>query len=107
MSDASDADDENTITYQFEADAETWRSWADCVPRSTHLHDRLTLLIEQDLRAARRSGYDEMEERTARLLVSRIKRRAQTAQGALDRDDEESAREHLEKIADIADTFAE
>lgn len=38
------------VVYTFECDDELWYEWADKVPRSENLDDRLVTLIEQDLR---------------------------------------------------------
>lgn len=106
----ADDDAPDTVAYQFDPERELWEAWGDTVPRSVTLDQRLSTLISQDLRTANRAsgdGYDEMEERTARLLASRIGRRAQTATQAIERDDMGSVREHLGKIQDLAETFQE
>jgi hypothetical protein len=106
----AETDDTDTVTWQGEFERSRWYRWADTVPRSATLESRLETLIDQDLRTYDRAdgdGYDEMEERTARLLASRIGRRAQTAEQAMDRDDMASVREHLGKIQELASTFQE
>lgn len=39
---------EDTVCYQVAVPAPTWDQWADAVPRSTRLSDRLVALIDQD-----------------------------------------------------------
>jgi len=101
------ADDADPVTYQFQADRDLWRRWADTIPRSETLSNRIETLIGQDLEAARRGGYDDMEERTARLLASRIKHRGSTALSALDNDNLEKVAEEIEHMAEIAGQFDE
>jgi len=96
-----------TTDYLIHTPNDDWEQWADTVPRSTPLYYRLYTLICEDLHSSRAGGYDEMEERTARLLASRIERRSITARQAMERGDDESVREHLEKIEEIAATFGE
>jgi hypothetical protein len=38
----------NTVTYQFEIDADTWNEWKATVPREKSLHDRIREYIEAD-----------------------------------------------------------
>lgn len=97
--------DTEVVAYQFYCPEDAWRAWADTVPRSVSLDDRLKELIHEDARATDRGGYDEMEERTARLLGTRIHHRARTARQALDEDDTTKAREELAEIANIAAMF--
>jgi len=93
-------------TFHLGVPPELWDSWKDTVPRSENLSERIETLIEQDLNATAAGGYTEMEERTARLLASRIERRAQTALDAIEeRDDIDSAKENLQKIGEIASQF--
>jgi len=99
--------DRDTTQYNLHIPSETWDNWADTIPRSVPLYYRIYELIAGDLRATRMGGYDEMEERTARLLASRIERRAKTARDALEKDKDDHVREHLEKIEDVASTFSE
>lgn len=101
------ADDADPITYQFQADRNLWRRWADTIPRSKTLSARIETLIAQDLEAARRGGYDDMEERTARLLASRIKHRGSTALTALENGDTEKVAEEIEHMVEIAGQFDE
>ena len=42
------AKDRDTITYQFEIDADTWNEWKATVPRNKSLHDRIREYIEAD-----------------------------------------------------------
>jgi len=42
------AKDRDTITYQFEIDADTWSEWKATVPREKSLHDRIREYIEAD-----------------------------------------------------------
>jgi hypothetical protein len=100
-------------------DPDVFAEWSDTVVRSVSLADRIEALLQEDISASRSGGYDEMDERTARLLADRIRRRSRTAQQSLDRyrdppDDEDpdparldNVRENLEKIEEIADTFSE
>lgn len=93
-------------TFHLGVPPELWTNWKDTVPRSTNLSERIETLIEQDLNATAAGGYTEIEERTARLLASRIERRAQTALDAIEeRDDIDSATDNLEKIGEIASQF--
>lgn len=100
-------DGDHPITYQFQADRELWRRWADTIPRSETLSARIETLIAQDLEAARRGGYDDMEERTARLLASRIKHRGTTALSALENDNTDKVAEEIEHMVEIAGQFDE
>lgn len=88
-------------------DPDQWNAWADTVPRSTPLDERIKELLHEDAAATRSGGYDEMEERTARLLASRIGHRTQTARQAIDRDDEDKILEQLDEIEKIASMFDE
>lgn len=97
------ADADDRVTYQFATDRETWRAWADSVPRSLNLDDRLVELIEQDTHAAE-GEWEDMEQRSAELLARRIKHRAKTAEQALDEDSEKVADE-LAEIVRIARQF--
>lgn len=101
------SDETDTVTYQFTAPKDAWRRWADTVPRSTPLDDRIKELLHEDAAATRSGGYDEMEERTARLLASRIGHRTQTARQAIDRGDEDKILEQLDEIEKIASMFDE
>jgi len=38
----------DTVTYQFEIDADTWNEWKATVPREKSLHDRIREYIEAD-----------------------------------------------------------
>jgi len=105
MDPPADADAEDIVSYQFYADSDLWERWKDTVPRSVALHDRLHELIAQDLEATRGGGYDDMEERSARLLATRIHHRAQTAEQALEQGDDEKVRKELANIDDIAGLF--
>jgi hypothetical protein len=40
--------DRDTVTYQFEIDADTWNEWKATVPREKSLHDRIREYIEAD-----------------------------------------------------------
>lgn len=112
---AQESDD--TVVYAIELPREEWETWKDTVPRSVPLHERLRDLVLEDYRSTTAGGYNEMEERTARLLASRINRRSKTARQALDRyenpddgDDPDpelldSVREHLEAIGEISENF--
>lgn len=111
MDDASDtADDKTTetIPYQFDPPAETWRAWTDTIPRSTPVYRRLIQLIEQDLRATQRDGTSEMEAASVSVLASRIRIRSMQALGAV-RDgeevDTETAIEQLEEVIELANTL--
>jgi hypothetical protein len=97
--------DGDALNYNFYVERDDWTAWAATVPRQTALHERLATLIEQDCRATRAGGYDDMEERTARLLASRIAQRAENAIAALDDADEERARDELQSIREIAQQF--
>lgn len=94
------------ITYQFEyADEEAWRDWAHTIPRDVSLEQRITTLIEQDLRASERDG--SAEGKTVDLLASRIRIRAQNVRaqvrdGELDPDE---ALGKLEKIIELTEAL--
>lgn len=111
---AQESDD--TVVYAIELPRSEWDQWKDTVPRSVPLHERLRDLVLEDYRSTAAGGYSEMEERTARLLASRMKRRSLTARQALDRYEDpddgdpdperlDSVREHLEAIGEIASNF--
>lgn len=84
-----------------------WREWADTVPRSTPLAECVETILQQDAGAVRAGGYTQMEEKTARLLASRIGHRSRTAQTALDHENAEKVREELAEIETIAGQFDE
>lgn len=42
------AKDRDTVTYQFEIDADTWSEWKATVPREKSLHDRIRELLDAD-----------------------------------------------------------
>jgi hypothetical protein len=98
-------DDEDITSYQFFAPKSVWSEWQVTVPRNTTLYERLWALLEQDARATTSDGFSDMEERTARLLASRIEQRAVNAASALDDNDEERARDELDAIREIAGQF--
>lgn len=105
-SDTSDTESGETTSYCLTVPSADWNAWKNTVPRSTPLNSRLHELIQQDAQATARGGYDDMEERTARLLATRIQHRARTAQQAL-ADNPEKVREELDEITKIATLFEE
>lgn len=46
--------DRETVTYQFQIDADLWEQWKLTVPRNKTLETRITELVEADL-------HDELE----------------------------------------------
>jgi hypothetical protein len=106
MPDADDgAADPDLVHYKFEMERDAWRRWTETIPRSVSLADRVRELIREDADATRRGGYDEIEERTARLLGSRLFHRARTAETALEDGDDEKVAAELEEIQKIASMF--
>lgn len=105
MSDGDDTDEGESISYNFTMERDAWRRWTETIPRSVSLADRLRELIREDADATRRGGYDEIEERTARLLGSRLYHRARTAETALEDGDDEKVAAELEEIQKIASMF--
>jgi len=103
---ATDADAE-TVTYQFEMDADAWREWVETIPRSQPIHGRLAALIEQDYRAATRETEDGgMDDKMLGVFATRIRIRAMHALSAIrDDDDLEEAVSQLEELIDIADVL--
>jgi hypothetical protein len=99
--------DRETTSYNVTVPSEDWSRWKDTVPRSTTLYERLHELIQEDAKAHQRGGYDDMEERTARLLATRIQHRGRTARQALDRGDSDAVEEQLDKMIEIARLFEE
>lgn len=101
----TDVTDVDTTTYQFEIPSDTWNKWRDTVPRTVPLYARIETLIKMD---AERADVDDVE--TTQLVTmqyNRIRQRSLTARDALDRGDEEKAREELQAIADVANAFAD
>lgn len=103
----TDNEGEDSITYQFEMRREDWREWTESIPRSVALSDRLRTIITADAKVRQRDGYNEMEERTARLLATRIRHRGRTALQALERGDTEKVREEIKQMREIAELFDE
>ena len=99
-------DPEETIDYSFAVDKELWTDWKVTVPRDIKLHDRIAELIEQDKNAGQSGGWNDMEEKTARLLANRMKHQARAAKQQLD-DPPESVTAKLDKIEEIATAFEE
>lgn len=99
--------DRETTSYNVTVPSGDWRAWKDTVPRSTTLYERLHELIREDTKAKQRGGYDDMEERTARLLATRIQHRGRTARQALERGDDDAVREQLDSMVEIARLFEE
>lgn len=95
---------DEVTTYTLRIPSDDWNRWRDTVPRSTPLYVRLRSLINQDYTAAATDDWEDMEERTAKLLADRIKHRARTARSAIG-DDDEKLRKQLDKIEEIAGTF--
>ncbi|AGC34576.1 hypothetical protein HSTV1_31 [Haloarcula sinaiiensis tailed virus 1] len=98
-------EDTGVTSYQFFVPDSVWSEWQVTVPRNTTLYERLWALLEQDARATTSDGFSDMEERTARLLASRIQQRAVNAASALDDSDPDRARDELDAIKDIAGQF--
>ena len=89
-------------------DGQLWATWTDSVPRSVSLADRLEAILRADIQTTSGGGFDDMEERSARLLADRMKHRAQSAIAAMEREGVEcdAAEENLETIADLAASFS-
>lgn len=98
-----DTDPDEIINYMIRVPDEEWRTWTETVPRSTPLYERLRELIRAD--ASSRSAFEDMDERMARLLATRVKHRGSTALQALDRGDEAAAREEIAEMREIAKQF--
>lgn len=101
----TDAVDTDTTTYQFDIDRDTWREWADTVPRSVPLYARLRTLIEMDTH--REDIEDVTTTRLVTMQYNRIQQRCETATEALERGDADKVREELAAIAEVADAFAD
>lgn len=106
-----DADAEPTVKYQFSMDRETWREWANGIPRSQSLERQIQALIEQDLKARKRAASGgEIETETVGLLATRIRIRSMQAIGGVrdgDEDGLEKALSELEDIVDLANALVE
>lgn len=100
-------DSDDAVCYPLRIDPDLWQHWMDIVPESTPYHERVETLLVNDVRTAYSDGWDDMEERTARLLASRIGHRGETAKTALDDDDAEKVREEIDHMMRIADLFDE
>lgn len=96
-----------TTSYMVELPTQDWRAWKRQVPRTVPLYERLHDLIIADAAATERDGYDDMEERTARLLASRIQHRGRTAKNALDDGDIDKVRDEIDHMVDVATLFEE
>lgn len=99
--------DAETETRVVEIETDTWTDWLETIPRTEAVHDRLTDLIERDVRAHRRSD-DDMEDATARVIGQRLRIRATQARGHLrDDTDIDAAIKTLDDIVDLTDTLIE
>ena len=76
------------VRYQFQIDDETWQEWKMTVPRDKSLEQRITELIEAD-----RDGRVFGEGADVGEMVAALA----DMEAALDRGDEDAAREALER----------
>ena len=100
-------DVEETTSYTFRIPTEDWQDWRGTLPQTITVYERLHQLIVEDTESKQSDGFEEMEERTARLLATRIQHRSRTALQALDRGNDEAVAEQLENIREISRLFEE
>ena len=106
MSDTDADTNDETITYLLEVEKGTWRPWSNTVPRQTSLNTRLETLIEEDLKASRLDGTEDVSTKTVSVMATRLRIRARSAIGSIRDDDKpEEAIDQLEDIIKIADAL--
>ncbi|MFW5964383.1 MAG: hypothetical protein ACOCQM_05910 [Natronomonas sp.] len=89
----------DTITYQFEMNREAWREFADNLPRSIPLDERIRELIRKDTVTIDDDA--DLSEASVDVMASRIRIRAIQAQGAIREGDDEKADEQLAEITEL------
>jgi hypothetical protein len=100
-------DTDEVVCYSFLVDPDLWRDWLDVMDHTETYHERIQSLLAEDIRASYAAGWDDMDERTARLIGDRVKHRSNTAINALENGNVEKAREELEEINTLAEQFDE
>lgn len=103
----ADGEDWAYVRQHFDVRQDIFEAFRRSLPDHMAAHERLSWLVEMDVRTITSTGYNDMEERTARLLASRIKHRGSTALSALDNDNLEKVAEEIEHMVEIAGQFDE
>jgi len=104
MQSAQARSEPETVTYQFEIDADVWDAWKREIPREKSLADRLCELIALD----RDLAADDFDSVTLRLVDQKIDRAgtlAHNAAGDIEEGADARAIDKCERIQDLAATL--